>query len=322
MLLKVELGLFNLDCTDYHAILGVPVNIDPKDIRKHYLKIARRLHPDSYATEGEQERKRAAEYLSKLVNPAYEKLSQPENYKDHLLLIKLKGQQAARQQETIMLLSDSARRLASALGDIEQPYRVALKELAAKQYEQLDQTLELTGQISELNLIYLMKTADRPASLPPPSQEPKRGGGTPPPPPPRPPEKRGTRELVESYLRRGKEFWGKGDSQTAIKEMREALSLALKDSECTDLASDCYGLLGEIYIQLKQQTMAKVQFNQALKLNPNNEIARAGLRRIDPSWTPPGETPTPAKGAKPNDKGGKSNDSGGGLFGFFGGKKK
>ncbi|MBD2465449.1 DnaJ domain-containing protein [Oscillatoria sp. FACHB-1407] len=329
MSFKIELGLFNLDCTDYHAILGVPVNADPGDIRKQYLKIARRLHPDSYATESEEDRKRAAEILSKLVNPAYEKLSNKENYTDHLLLVKLKGQQAARQQDTVMLVSESARRLASARGDIEQPYRVAMKELAAKQYEHLDQTLELTGQISELNLIYLMKTTgdDRrpiPRSYEDPSK--KQDGPPPPPPPPGPPPRRETRDLIEGYYRRGKEFWGKGNSTGAIKEIRDGLELANKTPECTDLASDGHAFLGQIYLQGKQPTMAKVHFNQAFKLNSSNELARTGLQALDPNWKAPGEqaSGSATKGAKPNPKGGKPNtSSGGGLFGgLFGGKKK
>jgi preprotein translocase subunit Sec63 len=44
---KIDRGLFKYDFIDYHAILCVSVDADVKDIRKRYLKIARRLHPDS-----------------------------------------------------------------------------------------------------------------------------------------------------------------------------------------------------------------------------------------------------------------------------------
>lgn len=47
MSFKIKSGLFKFDLTDHHAILGVPVDADFKDIRKRYLQIARRLHPDS-----------------------------------------------------------------------------------------------------------------------------------------------------------------------------------------------------------------------------------------------------------------------------------
>lgn len=319
MSFKIEFGFFNFDCTDYHAILGVPVNIDPKDIRKQYLKVARRLHPDSFTTENEEDRKRAAEYLSKLVNPAYEKLSSEKNYADHKIFLRLKAEQAARQQETVMLVSDSARRLAGATGDIEQPYRMALKELAEKQYEDLSRTLELTGQISELNLIYLMRTAGKEQPIKPPSGDkndgsrPPRPPGPPGPPPPKPQDT--LEQIVKRYLVRAKEFQNKGDSQGAIKEIRDALKLAPN-------SSDCHTLAGEVYLQLKQNTMAKIHFNQALKVNPDNVAALEGLRQIDPTATAPGKTSESAKGTKLNAKGSKPDSSGGGLFGLFGGKKK
>ena len=51
MSLKIDRGLFKYDFIDHHAILCVPVDADVKDIRKRYLQIARRLHPDSSAIE-------------------------------------------------------------------------------------------------------------------------------------------------------------------------------------------------------------------------------------------------------------------------------
>ncbi|NET50396.1 MAG: J domain-containing protein, partial [Merismopedia sp. SIO2A8] len=46
MALKIDRGLFNTDFTDHHAVLGVPIDASSKDVRKRYLRIARRLHPD------------------------------------------------------------------------------------------------------------------------------------------------------------------------------------------------------------------------------------------------------------------------------------
>ncbi len=76
MSFRVDSGLFKFDFTDHHAILGVPVDADAKDIRKRYLKIARRLHPDSSSFLDSTEKEWANQLLAKLVNPAYEKLSQ------------------------------------------------------------------------------------------------------------------------------------------------------------------------------------------------------------------------------------------------------
>ncbi|NJL20164.1 MAG: tetratricopeptide repeat protein, partial [Leptolyngbyaceae cyanobacterium SM1_3_5] len=265
MSFNIEQGLFSFDLTDYHAILGVPVDAEAKDIRKRYLAIARRLHPDSCAAESEADRQRASEYLSKLVNPAYEQLSQERNFTEHQVLLKMKGQQALRQQDTIVLVSDTARRLAST-SDIDQTYRGAIRELAEQQYQSLEQTLDRIAQISELNLVYLMRkhgqadgSATRPSTRPSASGKPAARPEQPAPPPPPP-----TREsIVASNLRRAQEYEAKNDFASAIRELREALQLS-------PTSAQCHSRLGVVYLKLKQETMAKIHFNQALKLNPQD----------------------------------------------------
>ncbi|MBF1999098.1 MAG: DnaJ domain-containing protein, partial [Synechococcales cyanobacterium M58_A2018_015] len=257
MSLKIEHGLFNLDFTDYHAILGIPVDAEVKEIRKRYLSIARRLHPDSIKAESEADRQRAAEFLSKLVNPTYEKLSQEKNYTEYCLLVRLKGQQALKQQDTVVLTSDAARRLAAA-PDIENAYKTALKQLAEKQYQLLDQTLELTGQISELNLVYLMRKESRSEAV---SQArsgaaPGTAARTPTATPTAAPSPPPTREsLVASYLRRAQEFETKQDYPRAILELRDALKIDPSNSTC-------HSRLGVIYFKTNQ-AMAKIHFNKA-----------------------------------------------------------
>jgi curved DNA-binding protein CbpA len=315
MSLKIDLGLFNLDIVDYHAILGVPVDADPKDIRKQYLKVARRLHPDSFDKDNEVERQKAAELFSKLVNPAWEKLSQEKNYKEYCLLLELKGQQASNQQETIMLVSDPARRLAGATGEIGLPYRAALRELTAKQYEHLDQSLEIIGYISELNLVYLMRLAGEGKKAQPSARTEsgtKSSPGTPSPAkrsetpkPPRPPE-----TPTAPYIRRALDYVKKQDYQKAIVELRDGIKV---DPSC----SSCHGHLADVYLKIGQLTMAKVHVNQALKLNPNDSVALEGLKKLEQAGVK-GVSQSPGK---PAAKSGKDN-SGGGLFGLFGGKKK
>ena len=337
MSLKIDQGLFNLDFVDYHAILGAPVDSDLKEIRKRYLNIARRLHPDSCVTENEGDRQRAAEYLSKMVNPAYEKLSQEKNYTEHCVLLRLKGQQALKQQETVVLTSDSARQLA-ATQELDTVYRTALQELMKDQYKQLSQTLEITGQISELNLVYLMRkesrgesvgTQRKPAAAAPPagavgSAAPVGAAGaaaklaaangrSPQIPP--------TREaLIAANLRRSEGFEAKQNYPRAIQELREAITLEPTSSEC-------HTRLGLIYLKTNQNTMAKIHFNRALELNPQDKVALEGKSRLEATnGTQP--VPVAAKGkppdpkAKPAAKSGKPDSGSGGLFGLFGSKKK
>lgn len=332
MALKIDRGLFNTEFTDHHAILGVAIDASSKDIRKRYLKIARRLHPDSSAIKTEAERQLANELLSKLVNPAYEKLTQERDQAEYALILKLKGKQACQQQETISLTTDGARQLAGA-SNFTSSYTSALTELSGKQYEALAETIDIIGQISELNLVYLMKQAQNGGSgsrLTSPQSPPKtsnaRDGSKPdpdPPPPIRTPDRKPTRqEILNRYLERARSHEALGKFPEAIREMREALKFEPKSSEC-------HSRLGAIYLRAKQLTMAKVHFNQALKLNPNDEIAQAGLRRLGSNTTinpPNNKGATKSTGKSPSRKGatkGKGQDkSGGGLFGLFGGKKK
>lgn len=318
MSLKIEHGLFNLDFTDYHAILGIPVDAESKEIRKRYLSIARRLHPDSIKAESEADRRRAAEFLSKLVNPTYEKLSQEKNYAEYCLLVRLKGQQALKQQDTVVLTSDAARRLAAA-PDIENAYRTALKQLAEKQYQLLDQTLELTGQISELNLVYLMRKESRSESV---SQAksgtaPSAASRTPTATPTAAPSPPPTREsLVASYLRRAQEFEMKQDYPRAILELRDALKIDPGNSTC-------HSRLGVIYFKTNQATMAKIHFNKALELNPQDEVALEGKRRLEsPNGKGAPTSRADAGGGKSASRDNRSDPKGGGLFRLFGNKKK
>ena len=329
MALKIDRGLFNNDFTDHHAVLGVAVDASPKDIRKRYLKIARRLHPDSSAIKTEAERQLANELLSKLVNPAYEKLSQEKEQAEYALLLKLKGKQACSQQDTISLTTDGARQLAGS-GNFLSSYTASLAKLSGKQYDSLADTIDIIGQISELNLVYLMKQAQNGGRPPvsPPKPEDTTGGTSPdgPPPPPttppiRTPGRKPTRqEILDRYLERARSHESLGKFPEAIREMREALKFEPKSSEC-------HSRLGAIYLRSKQLTMAKVHFNQARKLNPQDEIAQAGLRRLstNTTMTSPGKKGAAKGTSKPPAKKGTAkgkDQSGGGLFGLFGGKKK
>lgn len=321
MSIKIESGLFNLDFIDHHAILGIPVDADPKEIRKQYLKLARRLHPDSCARESEADRQRASEFLAKLVNPAYEQLSQEKNFNEYLVLLKLKGQQALRQQETVLLSSDAARRLAGATGEIETAYRAAVQQLAEQQYQTLDQTLQLTGQISELNLIYLMRKASKGDTSPSPSATATKTSTAPTPaiPPTQPSGPPTKASILSSYLRRAQEYESKQDFTNAVRELRDALKIDPNNSTV-------HSRLGGVYLRSNQATMAKVHFRKALELNPQDATALEGMRRIDPGSTTSAASKPDQKATKDSPTAGKPGskdkpESGGGLFGLFGKKK-
>ncbi|MBW4542140.1 MAG: tetratricopeptide repeat protein [Myxacorys chilensis ATA2-1-KO14] len=318
MSFQINRGLFTLDMSDYHAILGVSVESDVKDIRKNYLKIARRLHPDSCTADTEHAKQLAAQLLSKLVNPAWEKLSQEKNRTEHELLLKLKGQAAARKRHEIELMSSVAQQMLKA-GNPDQFYRSALQDLAERQFQHLDQVPEMVAQLSELNMAYLMRrtgldettsgtkttyTGASATSSPTSSPTGASTGASTTVVPAKPSE-----SVADQYYRRAENFMAKGNFAQATLELRDALKLEPNNSRC-------HSLMGMVYLRQNQATMAKIHFNKALALNPDDPIAIEGKQKVDPA---PSTSQSAAKPGK-NDRNLKSNS---GLFSsLFSGKKK
>jgi curved DNA-binding protein CbpA len=328
MSFKIETGLFLLDdFTDCHAILGVPVEADAKVIRKRYLKVAQRLHPDSFIESSEEEKDLATQIFSKLVGPAYNTLCKDRERKEYLLLISLKGKQGVQQRTSIAGFSDLARQLGSS-NNLQEDYAKAVAELSEVQYEDLNQSLQITGQLSELNLVYLMRreAGDQKAgagrSTP---ATPSAVSSTAPTASPTPDSTTNASttstakpSIVEGYLRRAEEYMNKNAYAQAILELRDALNMAPKDSRC-------HSLMGTIYLKQNQLTMAKVSIKRALELNPQDSNAlkvKLQLERLGQSLD--SKSP-PASGTKPkaSPSTGKDANKGGGFFGgLFGGKKK
>ena len=309
--MNIDQGLFRLDFIDHHAVLGISIEADAKQVRKRYLKIARKLHPDSLRTATPEEKQQASVLLSKLVNPAYEKLSHEKESAEYGVFLRLKGQQATQQQDTILLSTESARELAGT-PNIDNAYNSALKKLAESQYESLEQVPDLIGQISELNMVYLMRKVGSGKAAQPRSaaasagstvQSTAEGAEAPQPATPLRP-KRVT--VIDSYLNRAKEFEAKKNYPKAILELREALQSHPKNAAC-------HSQLASIYFKAGQATMAKIHCNKALDLNPNDQLASMLKQRVEKS----GQKGAPKKAGSPKDS-----QSKGGLFGLFGGKKK
>jgi curved DNA-binding protein CbpA len=317
MSFKIERGLFRYDFIDHHAILCVCVDADMKEIRKRYLKIARRLHPDSCEAQNSAEKQLAGELLSKLVNPSYEKLSQEKNRAEYLLVLSQMGKRLVQESASVELTTDLAKQLAST-PNFEQIYRNAIAKIAETQYDSLQKVQQLVGLVSELNLVYLMRTAGKTFAAPQPITPPKTQtpptttNNAPVPPPPSPPKED---SAAIHYLRRAQELMAKNQLAQARVELQDALKLEPGNSRC-------HSAIGLVYLKQNQITMAKVHFDRALQLDPKDQIASDGKRKIEqitgqkPNGTKP--TATSSNGAKQPDKSG-----GGGLFGgLFGGKKK
>ncbi|MEL7360062.1 MAG: DnaJ domain-containing protein [Cyanobacteria bacterium J06560_6] len=314
-------GLFQLDMTDHHAVLGFSLAAAPKQVRKRYLKVARQLHPDSLREASDEQRKLASELLSKRVNPAYETLTQDKLAKEHKILLKMKQQQLSANPSLVTIDSDIAKGLLDAK-DVETAYEVALKEITASQFNNLSQVDTVIDQISELNAVYLMckqpadktsasqsntvaasqtasqtatqaKATDRRAVVP------KRSHSS---------------TIIQSYLRRAEEFASQQDYSRGILELREAIASHPKNARC-------HAELANLYHKSGQATLARIHAKQALVFDPDNQTAKAVQARLEKAnGKQKANGPKKAKNAKGAKKG---KEKGGGLLsGLFGGKKR
>ncbi len=321
MSIQVERGLFKIDFFDHHAILGVPIDAEVKDIRKRYLKIARLLHPDSLLEASAEEKQQASEFLSKLVNPAYKKLSEEKERTEYAALLRLMGQKVARKGGTEEL-GESAQQLLKA-SDYEVPYKAAINQLADTLYGSMEQVVDTIGTISELNLAYLVRkhgSGAAPAKSPAASAASNTtasASGTPSAMPTTPSGFTQRLSAAEQCYKRAEGYLKAENQAKAILELRDALKMEPNNARC-------HSLLGTIYLNQNQATMAKIHFSKALEFDPNNEEALKGKKQLEQPAKPAASKATAAKSAqKP---GQKSAPNKGGLFGgLFGGgdsKKK
>lgn len=315
MSLKIDSGLFKFNFTDHHAILGVPIDADFKEIRKRYLEIARCLHPDSCAAESLADKQQASQLLSKLVNPAYEKFSKDTNRAEYIVLLKEMSKRLGQESNCFDLKSEVSQQL-NQTNNIDHVYKTSLAKLAETQYKSFDQVQQMIAQISELNLVYLMRKGGSTLQSQPPKSigtSPSQTPSTPTAPPPSQPE-----TIVDQYYRRAQALIEKNNFAQARVELQDALKLEPHNGRC-------HSLMGVVYLKQNQTTMAKVHINKALQLNPKDPIALKSKKFLDQLVQKSGvQQPTPSKATQGRPTGDKQSDNaGGGLFGgFFGGKKK
>ncbi|MDB9457243.1 J domain-containing protein [Dolichospermum circinale CS-1225] len=310
MSLKINSGLFSDNFIDHYAVLCVTIDAEFKEIRQRYLQIVRILHPDSSHLLGDLEKEIANSLLSKLVNPAYQKLSGEKNRREYLSILSQMGKRLAQEAASIKVETQSAKELLAA-ANVSVSYQKAIAQIAETQFNDLQQAHKIIGEISELNLVYLMRTSGRKITKPPSNQPHNPGQKLP-----------STQtlplkgeSLTEKYLRRAQNLLEIDQLSQATVELQDALKLEPRNSHC-------HSLMAMVYLKQNQLKMAKIHFDNALKLNPKDKIALEWKPKVDKAL---GITNSGSQGTssskneeKQPDKSGK-----GGLFGgLFGGKKK
>jgi curved DNA-binding protein CbpA len=306
MSLKIDGGLFKYDFIDYHAILCVPVDADAKGVRRRYLKIARRLHPDSSVVAKTSDKDIANMLLSKLVNPAYEKLSVERNRGEYILVLSQIGKRLAQESTEIELKTEAAKELAMA-PNIDLSYKTALAKFAEIQFAELQQTTQFITQISELNLVYLMRCPGK-LTVTTPVVKLAIHSSIPPPPPKED-------SVVEQYLRRAQTLIKNNQFVPAKVELQEALKLEPKNSRA-------HSFMAILYMRQNQLKMARIHFDNALKLDPKDPIALEWKPKVDQVLGSQSGTSQVKKSADSGDSQPDKSGNGGLFGGLFGGKKK
>jgi curved DNA-binding protein CbpA len=309
MSFEMTKGLFKYDFTDQHAILGIPLDAEYNDIRKRYLKIARRLHSDTCSFESQADKDWANQFLSKVVNPAYNKFSKESDRKEYNLLLAAIGKRVAKEQPKMQIESEAAKQLATAK-DWEEAYKTAVSKLALKQYESVKETQEAIDQISELNMVYLLRkermgggvgvaAGSLPKVATPTSTEKTAAAATPATATPPPPPPKVQDSPAEAYCRRAQGFMDSKSYAKAILELKEGVKRDPKHSKA-------HAMLAMCYFEQNQATMAKLEMNKALASNPEEPTALEVKKKLEQAS---------AKAKKGEEKPGF-------FASLFGGKKK
>lgn len=316
MSIKIGRGLFKYDFIDQHAILGLPVDAEIKQVRQRYINIARILHPDTCKAETATLKKQATQMLSKIINPAYEQLSQDRHRMEYGVMLKRMGQRLAGESTQLNLHTEEAKQLVQAGANLDLLYKSGIQKLSTDQYKEVavDKILESIANISELNMVYLMRKESKGESVRTAPSATKPLTPTTPATGARVPEPVARVSLADPYIRRGEEYLEKNNFAQAIQELREGLQM-------DQSSSSCHGLLGLAFLKQNQPTMAKVHINRALQINPQEPSAlkaRDILNRLTGQTT----QGSSSKSAPSNTKKPPDNKSGGGFLGGMFGKKK
>jgi tetratricopeptide (TPR) repeat protein len=301
MSFKLDRGLFQFDFTDRHAILGVSVNAEEIDIRERYKNVARLLHPDSAQWKTDEERNFAIRLFSRLVTHAYGTLSKSSTREEQSIVLQLLAKRLVEESSNLEIADPLCQQLYQSGADFEQVYARTLVEMAKTQYLDLHRSIEAIEQMSELNMVYLLRkqlqtvrsTPPQPiASTPATSSAPDPNTDLAKPSP------------IEGALRRADEYVSKKIWAKAGLELREAIAVEPSSARA-------HALMGLVYLHQQQATMAKISMKKALQLNANDAHVLRIKQEFDRVASPSNNSTAKAPAAKKQSEG---------IFGFFKGK--
>jgi len=255
--------------SDPYAILGVSVAADERRILTRYRSVAKRLHPDAQFSAADPQQEFVSQVLSKLVNPAYQRLKQEKGRSETLATLRFKVRRFTREQE-LEPRTDAGQRLLSIVeAEVDLVYEDQLGQLCQSQYDSPEAFELYTGQIAELNLIYLRRKMGTVV------MREKRTGlmatsmATTPPTTAAEPSSTNSHlsiSYADRHFKRAQEYLRTKNITAALQELKDAIKLDPKNS-------NYHCLIGQVYLLANLPGMAKVHFKQALRLDPTHGIA-------------------------------------------------
>jgi len=283
--------------TDPYAVLGLSVAADERRILRRYRQVAKQLHPDVQRHQSDADQAFVHQVLSKLVNPAYQRLKQANGRKEVLATLRFKVRRLAREHRLNPQGTLAQQLLEVSEAEVDVFYEQALTDLSATQYQSTESFASATQNIAELNLMYLRRkmgdvvirekrtglvAAHMVTNAPVPAADSPSS-------PPRP-----MVSYAERHFNRAKDYIAAKNYPPAIQELKDALKLEPKNSSY-------HCLIGQVYLLQKLPGMAKVHIKQTLRLNPGHAVGlkyarllKLDLSTLDAAPAHGGESPPSA----------------------------
>ncbi len=261
---------------DPYAALGLSVVADERRITKRYRQIAKRLHPDTQVGRPESEQVFVQQVLTKIVNPAYQRLKQENTRSEALASLRFKVRRMARNDKLKPTFESAQQLLRIPDDEVDGFYENTLTQLANQQFESAAIFHQTLPRVAQLNLILLRrKMSDavirpkRTGLIAAPAPV-KSDNATPSPSVPEPP----VINYAEKYGIRARTYLRQQNYDQAIQELREGIKIEPNNVEF-------HSMLGQAYLMQQKYGMSRVHLKRALTLNPSHDIVRKYLERLE-----------------------------------------
>lgn len=256
--------------SDPYAILGLAVAADDRRVLKRYRTVAKLLHPDGFVGADAATTELATQLLTRVVNPAYQRLKQEKERADTLATLRFRVRRFNRDEPLLAQFVPARQLLQKPPQELEVFYEQAVAALAESQFQPLGQFESVTQQLSELNSVYLYLKMGEPMI-----REKRSGIVAATQVKPIPPIE--TAQIVSTYGRRHYQraivYAKNANWPQAIAELRDAIRLEPDKAEY-------HSLIAKAYLMQNLMGMAKVHFRQALKFNPKDPLALDYVTRL------------------------------------------